>query len=229
MDQDIPVVDYSSKLKPGIKGEIAINAGIYKGHYPSRVEDFKADVVGLAHPLMKGALLPVYREMNFTFTMEDGGALHVFDMSVRRVETQVGVPILWANIHGYPQRVQRRQFLRISCLWDISVFHVENEVQRPMTSMWLPAKAIDISLGGYRFVIHDDVVGDLLFESEDRIFVLFNLASRRQFQLGRATRIVHREYMWEVGVSFDSLPVSTERKLFEYIRQQEIIARERTK
>jgi c-di-GMP-binding flagellar brake protein YcgR len=229
MMDDASALDYSSKLQIGVKGEIAVNAGIYKGHYPSRVEDFKGEAVGLAHPLMRGALLPAYREMNFTFTMEDGAALYVFDMSVRRVETQSGPPILWANINGYPERVQRRQFLRISCLWNISVFHMENEISRPMTSTWLQAKAIDVSLGGYRFVINDDVAGDLSFELGDRIFVRFYLASAEHLQIGRVTRVVHREGKWEIGVSFDSLPSSTEKKLFEYIRQQEIMYREQQK
>jgi c-di-GMP-binding flagellar brake protein YcgR len=223
---DTPALDYSSKLQLGVKGEIAINAGIYKGRYLSQVEDFKGDAVGLAHPLMKGALLPAYREMNFTFTIEDGGALYVFEMSVRRVETQSSPPILWANINGYPKRVQRRQFLRIACLWDIIVFHMENEMKTPMTSEWLPAKAIDISLGGYRFVIDDDVADDLAFELGDRIFVRFELASAEHMQIGKVTRVVRNGGVWEIGVGFDSLPVSTEKKLFEYIRQHEIMSRE---
>jgi c-di-GMP-binding flagellar brake protein YcgR len=225
---DTPALDYSSKLQIGLKGEIAINAGIYKGHYSSQVEDFKDDTVGLAHPLLKGALLPAYREMNFTFTMEDGVALYVFEMSVRKVDTQSSPPILWANINGYPKRVQRRQFLRIACLWDIIVFHMENEMKNPMTSVWLPAKAIDISLGGYRFTINEDIADDLVFELGDRIFVQFELASAEHMQIGKVTRVVRREGVWEIGVGFDSLPASTEKKLFEYIRQQEIILREKS-
>jgi c-di-GMP-binding flagellar brake protein YcgR len=221
-----PALDYSSKLQPGKKGEIAINAGIYKGHYPSQVEDIKPDSVALAHPLMKGALLPAYREMNFTFTFEDGGALYVFDMSVRKVETQSGPPILWANINGFPKRVQRRQFLRISCLWNIMIFHLESEMKSPMSTSWLPAKAIDISLGGYRFVINRNLVSEINFELGDRIFVRFDLASVEQLQVGRVTRIVNKKDILEIGVGFDALPASTEKKLFEYIRQQEIMFRE---
>jgi c-di-GMP-binding flagellar brake protein YcgR len=221
-----PALDYSSKLQVGKKGEIAINAGIYKGHYPSQVEDIKPDSVALAHPLMKGALLPAYREMNFTFTLEDGGALYVFDMSVRKVETQSGPPILWANVNGFPKRVQRRQFLRISCLWSIMVFHLESEMKTPMSTSWLPAKAIDISLGGYRFVINRNLVSEINFELGDRMLVRFDLASVEQLQVGRVTRIVNKKDILEIGVGFDALPASTEKKLFEYIRQQEIMFRE---
>jgi c-di-GMP-binding flagellar brake protein YcgR len=223
-DQEYEVIDYASKLQPGIKGEIAVNAGIYKGRYPSRVEDvdLENNIVGLAHPFMKGALMPAYRDMNLTFTLEDSTALYVFDLSVRRVDIQ-GPPIMWANILGEPERVQRRQFLRISCFWDVLIFHMENEVRQPMSSSWLSAKAIDISLGGYRFILPDEDAGDLTFESGDRMCIRFDLASREQLHVGRATRIVHSDEKWEVGVSFDALPVSAEKKLFEYIRQQEIM------
>jgi c-di-GMP-binding flagellar brake protein YcgR len=223
-DEQYEVIDYTSKLQPGTKGEIAINAGIYKGHYPSRVEDIDLEnnIVGLAHPFMRGALLPAYRDMNLTFTMEDATALYVFDLSVRRVDIQ-GPPIMWANILSEPERVQRRQFLRISCFWDILIFHIDNEASLPMSTSWLPAKAIDISLGGYRFTVPDEEAGDLIFESGDRVCVRFDLASREQLHMGRTTRIIHKDEKWEVGVGFDCLPVSAEKKLFEYIRQQEIM------
>jgi c-di-GMP-binding flagellar brake protein YcgR len=223
---DAAALDYLSKLQIGKKGEIAINAGIYKGRYSTHVEDVTQDAVALAHPIMKGALLPAYREMNFKLTLEDGGALYVFDMSVRRVETQSGPPTMWANVKGPPERIQRRQFLRISCLWDITVFHLESEGMCPMSTAWLPAKAIDISIGGYRFVVNRGLVGNSIFELGDSMLVRFDLASAEQMQTGRITRIVRRGDNLEIGVGFDALPASVEKKLFEYIRQQEVMFRE---
>ncbi|MDR1916544.1 MAG: flagellar brake protein [Synergistaceae bacterium] len=224
--KDVPALDYTFKLKPGVKGEIVINAGIYKGRYPSRVEDMRGETVGFAHPLMKGALLPAYRDMNFTFIMEDGSALYVFDMAVRRSDSQSGLPIMWAHNLSYPKRVQRRQFLRVPCLWPISIYHIDHELKLPMSTNWLSAKAIDISLGGYRFKISDDETQSIIFESDDRILVHFTLAEREYLQLGMATRIIHSNKLWEVGVVFDAVSSSMEKKLFEYIRQQEIIWRE---
>ncbi|MDR1020895.1 MAG: PilZ domain-containing protein [Synergistaceae bacterium] len=225
-EMDATALDYFSKLRPGKKGEIAINAGIYKGHYPTYVDDVTPDSVAMAHPIMKGALLPAYRDMNFTLTLEDGGALYVFDMSVRRVETQSGSPTLWASINGLPKRIQRRQFLRMSCLWDILVFHLENEAARPMSTSWLSAKAVDISLGGYRFVAGRSLVGDSIFELGDSMLVRFELASAEQMQTGRITRVTRKGDILEVGVGFDALPASVEKKLFEYIRQQEILSKD---
>jgi c-di-GMP-binding flagellar brake protein YcgR len=186
----------------------------------------KPDMVGLAHPLMGGSLLPAYRDLNFDFVMEDGNALYVFDMSVRRVETQTGLPIMWANLLDYPERIQRRHFLRVACLWNILIFHMGRERKEPMSAKWSPAKAIDISLGGYRFKISKGDSGDLTFETDDRILVFFTLSEKQYIMPGRATRIVQTNDSWEVGISFDSVSSSMEKKLFEYIRQQEIMWRD---
>jgi c-di-GMP-binding flagellar brake protein YcgR len=227
VNDSLPEQDYTFKMQVGKKGDIQINAGIYKGHYSSLVEDIKGDIVGFAHPLVSGALLPVYRELNFDFILEDGRALYIFPMAVRRVEMQSGVPVMWANMVDYPKRIQRRQFLRVSCLWDLFVFHVGRELSEPMSVKWLPAKAIDISLGGYRFKISREYTGGLSFEMDDRILVHFAFSDVSQVMLlGKVTRVVMEGGFWEIGVGFDSLPAKIEKKLFEFIRQQEMLWRD---
>lgn len=220
--KSLPALDYTSKLQPGIRGEIVIDAGIYKGRYSSRVEDVRGDSVGFAHPLLKGALLPAYRDLDFVFILEDSGALFEFPMSVRRTDAKTGLPILWANLLDFPKRVQRRNFLRVSCLWDASIFQLSNEQNAPMAGKWFGAKIIDISLGGYRF----KVSGDIAFESGDKVLVRFLLGGKEYFLLGRVSRIISSQDVWEVGVELDSLAVSVEKKLFEFIRQQEILRRD---
>jgi c-di-GMP-binding flagellar brake protein YcgR len=175
---------------------------------------------------MAGSLLPAYRDLNFDFVMEDGSALYVFDMAVRRVDMQSGLPIMWAILLDYPKRIQRRQFLRVACLWNIMIYHMGYELKEPMSSKWLPAKAIDVSLGGYRFKLSKLEAGDLTFETDDRILVFFTLSEKQYMLSGRATRIVLAGGSWEVGVGFDALSSNMERKLFEYIRQQEIMWRD---
>jgi c-di-GMP-binding flagellar brake protein YcgR len=220
-------INYSYKLRPGLNGEIVIDAGIYRGRYPSRVEEVTGDgIAGLAYPLFRSALLPVYRDLDFTFIFEDCGALYLFEMAVRKVDTQSGnVPLMWAAVFGDPRRIQRRQFLRVSCPWDVMAFHVEWEVRSPMSTRWINGRALDISLGGIRFKIMDGNADGHIFESGERMFVGFPLAGKQNFQLGRASRVVHVNSAWEIGVGFDSLPSSVERKLFEFIRQQEMMGR----
>jgi c-di-GMP-binding flagellar brake protein YcgR len=95
-----------------------------------------------------------------------------------------------------------------------------------MSGKWLPAKAIDISLGGYRFKIPKKETDGFSFEMEDRILVYFTLSDAQVMLVGKATRVVTKDGLWEVGVGFDSLPAKIEKKLFEFIRQQEILWRD---
>lgn len=218
-----PALNYTSKLRHGIKGEIVINAGLYKGRYLSRVEDVRGDKVGFAHPLLKAAPLPAYRDMNFVFILEDTGALFEFPMAVRRMETKTGIPILWARLLGYPKRVQRRSFLRVSCLWDVEIFQLTNEQNAPMEEKWFGAQIIDISLGGYRFRVKNGVN----FDDGDKVLVRFMLTGKEYFLIGRVSRIIPKKKSREVGVELDSLPVVVEKRLFEFVRQQEIQGRNR--
>jgi c-di-GMP-binding flagellar brake protein YcgR len=202
---------------------MVINAGIYKGHYATYVEDVKPETIGFAHPLMSGALLPVYRELEFDFIMDDGSAQYIFEMAVRRVEFRGGLSTMWAILQDYPKRIQRRQFLRVPCFWNISIFHTGYEKNKPMSMKWMPAHAIDISLGGYRLKISDEGARGLTFKQGDKILVFFELSGKQYMLSGSSMRIEYSENFWEVGVSFDSLPSLVEKKLFEYIRQQELI------
>ena len=226
MNSELFQQDYTYKMQVGVKGEIVINAGVYKGRYSSYVEEIKGETVGFAHPFIKGMLLPVYRELNFDFVMEDGSALYVFEMSVKRVEMQGGLSTMWANQLDYPKKIQRRGFLRVQCFWDIMIFHLGSEMSEPMSARWCPAKAIDISLGGYRFKLKKTEAGDLTFETNDGILIFFSMSGEQYMLSGKGTRIVQTDETWEVGVGFDALPHSMEKKLFEFIRQQEILSRD---
>jgi c-di-GMP-binding flagellar brake protein YcgR len=131
---------------------------------------------------------------------------------------------MWANLIAQPKRIQRRQFLRVACKWDIMLFFIEYEKNKAMRAQWMPSVAIDVSLGGYRFILPDKDSEDLQFELGDRIFGNFTLASHSYFQMGRAVRVVHNdEYgRWEISVNFDVLPMSIEKVLLEFIRQLEL-------
>ena len=219
-------MDYTEKIQVGVKGDIVINAGVYKGRYQTWIEDIKDDAVGLIYPHIKDNLLPIYRDLQFEFIMEDSGALYVFEMFVNRVQLHGGNTILWARQAGYSKRIQRRQFLRVECFFDIMIFHLGYEARKPMSSKWHPAKAIDISLGGYRFKLSKADAGGLTFKTDDLILLLFTLSEQQYMLSGRGTRIVQTEDMWEVGVGFDSVPASVEKKLFGYIRKQEMLSRD---
>lgn len=222
----VPEIDHRTKLQPGVRGTIAISSGMNKGRYPSSVNDVEDGVVYLSHPMLKGASLPVYKDMSFTFTMEDSGSLYEFEMSAIRSSTKRGMPELFAELSGAPKKIQRRHYLRMPCKWDVMVFLLDQELIEPQLCPWKPATALDISLRGTRFRIDSDDDHGVYFESGDKLMMRFHLYGKEYFQAGSATRIVHDDDGWEVGMGFDSVAEKVEKKIFEYIRQQEIMGRE---
>ena len=218
--------DYTDKIQVGVSGHIVINAGMHKGRYSTSVEAVGDDAVGFSYPVMKERLLPIYKDMEFEFVMEDGSALYVFQMSVKRVERQGSSSTMWARRLDNPDRIQRREFLRVGCRWDIMIFHLGYETNKPMFSRWRPAKAIDISRGGYCFKLNMIDADGLTFATGDSILMFFTLSDKQYMLSGKGTRIVRNKDAWEVGVGFDSVPASLEKKLYEFIRQQELRLRD---
>lgn len=223
-DRQVP--DYATRLKPGAKGDISIEAGAFKGRYPTQVEEIKDGAYGFLHPMVQNAFLPVYKGMTMTFTTDDGGALYMFDLAVKRSERGKGLPLMWVEVVGEAKRIQRRNFLRMEADWDIFVFQLESESRTPMAETWKGAKTLDISLRGMRFLMTNAVAGESEFTSGDKLAIKFSLYDHEYYLVGSATRIMHTDDAWEVGMSFDSVALSVEKKLFEYIRQQELMGRE---
>lgn len=220
------VQNYKLKLKHGVKGSIVVHSGANEGRYPTHVEETKGeDNIGFAHPFLQGSFLPVYKNMNFEFTIDDGGAIYVYPMTVTKVQKSAVPPIMWGEITDEPQRIQRRNFLRIASTWDIKIFPLDIERIRPMSMTWIPAQTLDISIKGTRFKLSEDAPKDLHFRSGDKIMISFELFEKDHFLLGGATRVVNEDG-WEIGMAFDSVPSSVEKRLFEYIRQQEFKGRD---
>ena len=62
----------------GSRMELGIADGLYKGNYASRLEDLSSSedgllLLGVAHPMFKGALLPMARNLELTLRIEASG------------------------------------------------------------------------------------------------------------------------------------------------------------
>ncbi|NLB83979.1 MAG: flagellar brake protein, partial [Synergistaceae bacterium] len=78
----------------GAKAMLSIDAGLYKGIYPSRIEDVKDGMAALSHPLLKGALLPVLRNVQFKLKVETDEGIFQAEATVARGFPQGGIPLL---------------------------------------------------------------------------------------------------------------------------------------
>ena len=208
----------------GAKVFLFNEAGLYKGTYPSRVEDVKGDLIGLSHPLLRGALLPVLRNVELKLKVETEGALYQAVVSVARGGPHDGVPILWVSPVSNAERVQRRYFVRVPCLLKTSFFLLEGEGMKAETEEWTHAVSRDISLGGLGVMMPLSLSGR--FSEQDRVLVRLPLQETTYFLAGKVVRKLRKEDVWEMGFAFEAMPGSVEKTLGAFIRQQELAGRQ---
>jgi c-di-GMP-binding flagellar brake protein YcgR len=204
----------------GAKADIRVDAGLYKGHYPSRVEDLTEDAVSLAHPMFKGALLPIYRDMAFELLVEAERAPLIMRVLTLRTDLRGVVPLLLGRIQGEIQRLQRRRFLRLPWRQSIRAFPLDHEVQAPLEGHWFEAVTSDISLGGVRLrFLHRG-----RFQPGDRLLLRLGLGEEGEAFLlvGKVMRLIGEQTgEWDVGLEFESLPPFVERELMDFVRRLE--------
>ncbi|MDI9369625.1 MAG: hypothetical protein GX181_02730 [Synergistaceae bacterium] len=208
----------------GSKVSIVIDAGLYKGVYNSRLEDVSSEAIGLAHPMLRGALLPVHRSVHIKMSVETGGALFVTEASIVRGQTQDTVPILWVAPVGEASRVQRRQFVRVPCLLRTGFFRLDGENYRPEMQEWSFSVAKDISLGGIGLSIPQDK--EYLYVQGGRYLLEITFPDSLFYLVGNLVKKLPRDGFQEIGLAFEGLPGLIEKTMRAFIRQQELAERQ---
>jgi len=208
----------------GSKVSLVIDAGLYKGTYPSRIEDVDEESIGLAHPMMRGALLPVHRSVQLKMSVEAGGALFFSLVSISKGLVRENLPLLWVTPVGEARKIQRRLFVRVPCLLKTGLFRLEGEDYRPEKEEWTYVNAKDISLGGIGFSVPREKAP--LFPERARFLVDLVLQGKKYLLVGKIVKIIPKSESLELGVAFEGMPVFAEKPLGSFIRQQELAGRQ---
>jgi len=217
------VTGLRQKITPQIGGRcsLSVEAGLYKGKYPTRMEDCKDDLWAFAHPMRKGGLLPLYREMAVTLLCEEQNCHLWAQATVVRSDMTSSVPLLWVRPEGDVERIQRRRFVRVTCLLEAQAFCLDREDRSPLQGGWFVGKVFDISLGGMRLRFPRKAV----FGREDELLVRLELDE----PYWTVTKVMRRsdgnEGTSEAGLEFQALPRVVEKALLDFIRRQELLKR----
>jgi len=211
--------------KVGVKADIHIDAGLYKGHYPSSLEETAGDLLGLAHPLRRQGLLPVYREVEMGLFLHDESAPLYMKVLSQRCDLSGPIPILWVRPVGSVEKIQRRRFVRVPCLLSTEFWVVDEELAQPFSGSWRKASLLDISLGGVRLQYREK---KRLLEKNMRTLFFLELQGVRFLCAGEVVWAPPQkgEGLFEVGVEFGGMMRSMEKALRLFIRQQEMSSKE---
>jgi len=208
-------------LEERISSKVIINvtSGLYKGSYPSRIEDVKDNLVAVSHPLFKNALVPLYRDTILELVMYEKQPPTMIPMKVLRRSISGNVSLLWLVPAGDPVKIQRRRYARVQCNVDILFFPLSLEEMFPMVGRWEKASCVDISLGGMRLRTK---MKDMGLDVGHRVYLWVNLSSENIFLISNIARIVDEGVFREMGLQFEGYPRFVEKRLIRFIRDKEL-------
>ncbi|PIE54283.1 MAG: hypothetical protein CSA35_07020 [Dethiosulfovibrio peptidovorans] len=213
------------KMSPdfiGSKVMVAVISGLYKGEYPSRLEDALDDIWKLAHPLLSGALVPFYKGVEVQLSVHVAGIVcHVTGIVMGTVRDGL-VPLLLVRLVGDVERVQRRRFFRVPCALEVDI-NLLKPPQEVLSSSWTKAVICDLSLGGVRLIVKDEA----LYARGDRVLLRFSVNDESLFLPAHilSKRRNSDQVDTSLGVGYDFLPGMVEKFLGKFIRKRDLALR----
>jgi len=212
----------------GSKVTLVINSGLYKGSYPSTLEEVEDALVGVSHPTFKGAFLPASRSTELFMKIESSNCIYQATVAVVRSALNLNIPILWLKLVSALKKVQRRMFVRVQTYIGANAFFLEAPDSPERTTLpskeWFFVRISDISLGGIGISIKENLIPHCL--EGGRYLLLIKIGNTAIFIVGKIVKILpKREGSVEVGFAYESLSVSAEKIMGSYIRQQELTTR----
>ena len=97
----------------GSKMDLVITSGLYKGNYPSALQEIDNDMIGVADPTLKGAFLPALRGTELLMKIETAHCIYQAVATVTRSTLNTTIPLLWLKTVSSLEKVQRRMFVRV--------------------------------------------------------------------------------------------------------------------
>ena len=213
----------------GSKLELVISSGLYKGVFPSSLEEIDSGLIGVAHPMFKGGFLPALRSTEFLMKIEAPSCIYQATVSAARSALNLPIPLLWLKLLTALEKVQRRMFVRVpsSIKADAYYLGVAEELTEDVVlppREWFSVRISDISLGGIGITIKENMAAYCLVGG--RYLLSMKILNNTFFIVGRLVKIIeNKERNIEVGFAYESLSVYAERLMGGYIRQQELITR----
>jgi c-di-GMP-binding flagellar brake protein YcgR len=213
----------------GAKVELVIAFGLYKGSYASRLEEVENGVIGVSHPMLRGALLPALRSTELLMKIEGNNCFYQATVSAMRTTVNVAVPLLWVKLVSALEKVQRRMFVRVPCSIKAEAFYLgadgepSEEVPSPPKE-WFSVRVSDISLGGVGVSVKKNLASYCL--EGGRYLVSLSIGGTAFFLVGKLVKILKKnDVNIEIGLAYEGLTSFVEKLMSGYIRQQEFITR----
>lgn len=194
----------SEPLKLWEKIEIVVADGDEQGLYLARIEDFMADGIVISNPEFKEGrtLLRDHSEVVVLVIKED--AVYQFYSLLAKMEIG-GKTLFVLTLPREIQRVQRREFVRIEMIHDVSIANLGARNIEGKT-IWHDTVSINISGGGMALKTTEDVDPPNILLLKTDIFVRLKIAQPVAAICRRAFYVEKQHYTGVEFIRSDNLP-----------------------
>lgn len=212
----------------GCKVDIINKSGINKGIYSSSILDIKNGIVGVAQPMYKGAWVQM-TGMELIINVKNNEYLIEAPVISRGTTFEGNLPILWIEIIGVANKVQRRSYVRIPCMIEASCCFLEiysdiyEEDSEPQVSKeWVQIFINNISLGGISAKIKHGFQDN--FYKKGRYLLAIDLGGGLMFLnlLLRNILIDNVDNMPNGAFAFGGLSLFHDKVIGNFVRRQEL-------
>ncbi|MBQ7262582.1 MAG: hypothetical protein IJR14_02565 [Synergistaceae bacterium] len=227
----------------GAKAELSFSSGLYKGNYASRLEELSTGtgdgapaLLGMAHPMFKGALLPLSRSLELTLRLEGIACFYQSVAEIVRSVVNTDIPLVWIKLTTPLERVQRRAFVRVPCSIKARAYLLEVDTSQeaeagnggspeealPVPKIWFPLALKDISLGGVGVTVQKEDAP--MCRVSGRYLLQMSIDGKEFFIVCGLVKVFKKDEEGRVsaGLAYEGLPAFTEKLMGSFIRQQEL-------
>lgn len=145
-------LSYRKKLILGLAVELDISEGEYQGRYVTRIEEVGERILSVGAPFNNGEIVPLREGTKVKLTFWDEAAAYSFEGKIMQ-RIAVPIPLFILELPDSVVKVQRRNYVRVPALYQVSFRSVTKEGLSDTQIGTL----LDLSGGGMRFLTKERV------------------------------------------------------------------------
>lgn len=145
-------MDYRKKLIPGLAVDVVVSEGDLAGQYKTHLDEVGEKILSIFAPVVQGELIPLREGTPVELIFWDEVAAYVIETTIIQ-RIAVPVPLFVLELPDEINRVQRRNYVRVSAYYPLSFRYVN----RQGLSNPIQGTMIDLSGGGMRFQTSEKV------------------------------------------------------------------------
>lgn len=144
--------------------EIEIKKGYYKGQYQSRISDKNEDELYVLIPYNEGNLVPIGLGVEIEILIASDSAAYKFKSKViNRIKEPIPQLVLERPVEEDFIKIQRRKYFRLEVKRNVYYRRVDKNWE-PKDEEFTKSSTIDISGGGIKMVLNEDLPNNIFLE-----------------------------------------------------------------